>query len=99
MKTVLKASVLGMLAAIVVLILEWFVAVHWDISKDRKQMKRREDYSNHYTGLMRKNVARRINNIGKFVGKSLGVRSSNTRIDVNVQCADEEQTVNVKDHD
>ena len=99
MKTVLKASALGMVTAIVVLIFEWFVAVHWDIKRDKRQLKRRADCSTSYLDLMKRNILRRLRNMLTFVLKSLGVDSPTSTIDVNIQPVEEDQTIDVQDRD
>ena len=99
MKTVLKASALGMVTAIVVLIFEWFVAIHWDINRDKKQLKRRADCSTSYLDLMKRNILRRLQNLLTFVLKSLGVDSPTSTIDVNIHPAEEDRTIDVQDRD
>ena len=94
MKTVLKASGLGMMAAVVVLILEWVVAVNWDARSDRRKIRNRREHSTNHLGLAGKNIQRRMQNMCRFVLKSVGIYPRTPPIDVNVQPADENEGLN-----
>ncbi len=95
MRTVLQASGVGMLAALLVLLLEWLVAVNWDATRQRHRLSRKGQDSPSFAQLVAQNTCRRAMCLSNFVLKATGARACCGNAEANGEGAGDEESVSL----